>query len=424
MKKTRRAATKKLKFTEGFLERLKAPAAGREIYYDTDVKGLGVTVFPSGTKTFHWFRSVRNKPIWKSLADYPDLTLEKAREAAGDWNTARAGWKASGYKAENPFLKPVAGRTLEELKDEYVEQHVKHTKRAERAERELGYLFQNHLAKWKNRPVEEITDTEIKRLRNGVDAEGHRRTANVLVKTLRAFYAFGKIADPTKGIRYLKENESRARTITDEELPVLFAALAKTANVDLQHYVLLSLFCGARKMNTLEALWDDVHLDKKLWVIPDSKSGRYQVELTPEAVEVFKARQKFRVEGNPFVFPSPKSKTGHLMDLKKAWKKLLVSAGLYRPGDPELKVTQHDLRRTCGRKLADGGASQIVCAKALGHQHASAVTDIYTRLSSPPVAKALTKIKWPAMKKIKLRPAAKMLPAAARKGGEKQTIAM
>ena len=81
-----------------------------------------------------------------------------------------------------------------------------------------------------------------------------------------------------------------------------------------------------------------------------------------------------------WVFPSY-GKTGHLVEPKKAWNRLLDRAEI-----SDLRI--HDLRRTLGSWQAATGASLPVIGKSLGHKN-QATTAIYARLDLDPVRQAV-----------------------------------
>ena len=82
-----------------------------------------------------------------------------------------------------------------------------------------------------------------------------------------------------------------------------------------------------------------------------------------------------------FVFPSAKSKTGHIINPNKAWKRIISRARLK-------DVRIHDLRRTMGSFMAAGNTSTVIIGKALGHSDPTA-TAIYSRLNLDPVRNAM-----------------------------------
>jgi len=83
-----------------------------------------------------------------------------------------------------------------------------------------------------------------------------------------------------------------------------------------------------------------------------------------------------------FVFPG-NGKTGHLVEPKTGWKRILKRAGL-----ENLRI--HDLRRTLGSWQAMTGASLPVIGKSLNHE-SPATTAIYARIDLDPVRESMQK---------------------------------
>lgn len=137
--------------------------------------------------------------------------------------------------------------------------------------------------------------------------------------------------------------------------------------------------------------WDDVSLTRAEWLIPDTKAGRPHLLPVPHGL-VDTLQSLPRVDGNPYVFPGQNG-TGHLQNMKRAWDRIRLAAGIQ-------DVRFHDLRRTVGSWLAGSGESLHLIGKVLNHRNVS-TTAIYARLNLNPVRLALE------------RNATKMLAAAA-----------
>jgi integrase len=121
--------------------------------------------------------------------------------------------------------------------------------------------------------------------------------------------------------------------------------------------------------------WDEISLDEGIWRIPVTKNGTSQnVTLSPEAVIVL--RNRMESAESDYVFPGAGA-TGHLMEPKKAWARILKNAEL-----EDLRI--HDLRRTLGSWQAKTGASLSIIGKSLNHKTHQA-TAIYARLDLDPV---------------------------------------
>ena len=124
---------------------------------------------------------------------------------------------------------------------------------------------------------------------------------------------------------------------------------------------------------------DEDGLGRAEWKIITKGNSAQTVTLSEEVVAVLTDR-KLDAQSE-WVFPSC-GKTGHLVEPKKAWKKLLDRAEL-----SDLRI--HDLRRTLGSWQAITGASLIVIGKSLNHK-SSQSTEIYARINLNPVRNSIT----------------------------------
>jgi integrase len=145
----------------------------------------------------------------------------------------------------------------------------------------------------------------------------------------------------------------------------------------------LYILTGCRKSELLGARWDDVNWGRAELVLPVTKSGdTARVPLSEPALAILRALP--REAGNPFIFPSPRSRDGkpkHMANIQKRWEKIRTRAGLE-------DVRLHDLRRTVGSWLASSGNSVLVVQQALHHKSYQAAL-IYARLSADPVRGAM-----------------------------------
>jgi integrase len=393
----------KLNFTKRALKALPVPESGRAVFHDSQTRGLLMKIESSGHRTFAWYKFVHGYPAWKNLGVFPDLSIEEARRRADELNAALAKWRASGWEGPSPFDKP-ASLTLDGLVDEYITRHLKdHAKRPESAEKTFRWRVERYLPSLRTRIVASIRHEEVAALHRKIGEKYGHRTANVVIQMIRTLYGFARRAKLFTGENpgqdhMLYREESRTRFIEPPELPKLWQALSRAPNPDLRDFVNLSLWCGARKMDTLSMRWSDVSIDgDNKWTIPDPKSRvPYTVPLTDEAVAILRERRERADESaketgiarSPFVFPSH-ARSGHVTDVKKAWKLLLKDAKLDYEGQPELKLRIHDLRRSYGSYLAVTNASMPIISKALGHADAAGATKIYARLNLDPVRQAL-----------------------------------
>ena len=389
-----------LNFDKRKLEGLPTPAGKRVIYHDTRIPGLGIMVQPSGHRSFFWFRKINGRPTWKTIGTFPDLTVEFARKEANKLNIKFTEWKASAYENENPFKSSVVPTTFAALVEDYIERHILgHASRPEKAAENIRWMAWKYfgcesphvarktkpLYQWGNRKISTITNDDVQTLHADIGKDA-KHTANRLVQFLRALFNFaiksgsrGLKRNPAVGVVLFHEAKRR-RFLLPEELPRFFAALKTEPSADLRDFVNLAMWTGARRNDILSMRWQDISLPDNRWQVPDPKNREpYTIALVPEAIAILRSRQ--RNEPNLWVFPS-RGESGHIVDLKGAWKKLLVRAKV-----SDLRI--HDLRRTLGSWQAIQGSSLSIVGASLGHKSLSA-TQVYGQLTLDPVRTSVT----------------------------------
>jgi integrase len=381
-------SNKKINFTKTTLANLPAASPGkRNCYYDSKIEGLELRVTSAGTKSFSVYRWINghpqrvvlgrynpeavqssefNKDPLSTLANNPGLSIEQARQLASSVLIQIT-------LGKNPLSsrRTTGGITLGEMFKEYLHGYaVDHTKTSKQIEQ----CFYRYLDHWKNRTVSSIKRSDIQLLMNKLGQENGKTTANRTFELLRAIINKGKQwglyegENPAIGITKFKL-KPRDRFVYEKELPRLIAAIEKEPKQDIKDYVLLSLYTGARKSNVLAMHWRDIDLDVGMWTIPDTKNDSAQtILLTAPELEIlrrrFNARKSFE-----YVFASS-GNSGHLVDPKKGWYRILKRAGISN-------LHLHDLRRTLGSYMAMTGASLSVIGNALNHKDLSTTRKVY-----------------------------------------------
>lgn len=370
----------KINFTKHELDTLKPPTAGkRAYYYDTKIRGLGISITSNGVKSFIVYRWVSGKPERITLGRYPDLSVEQARRKAAEVNATIA-------KGDNPNDKRRAERTeitFGNLFKEYLERHAKlHKKSWEEDEAQ----YKRYLTSWDNRKLSNIAKTDIQKLHQEVGRENGHYAANRLLSLISILFnkanewGLWDKANPAAGTKKFREH-SRDRFLQSNELPRFFEALAEETNDTIRDYILLSLLTGARRANMQAMQWEHINLEEREWRIPDTKNNTPQIiTLTDEAVAILQRRKQ--EVSSQYVFPS-NGRVGHLVEPKKGWQRILENAKIQN-------LRLHDLRRTLGSWQARTGASLAIIGKSLNHKTPQA-TSIYARLDLDPVRDSVEK---------------------------------
>lgn len=287
------------------------------------------------------FKRIKNcNPERVTLGRYPDMSIEQARN-----ETARI--NALIVEGINPNS-DARSRKTETTLLEFFEQFLKHRRNrkgsylSEKTKSTYQYDFNLYLAKWSKRKLSQFKDTDFGKLHTEIGIE-HPTTANRVIAMASSLFGYAaehrlfKGANPVQGIKKFPEIK-RDRFLHSDELPAFFKSLTDEQNETLRDYFLISLLTGARRSNVQAMQWSHINLERGEWCIPITKNGDSQtVTLTPEVVEILRARQGC----NPtWVFPGTGT-TGHIVEPKKAWKRVLERAGI-----SNLRI--HDLRRTFG----------------------------------------------------------------------------
>ncbi|MGZ8928559.1 MAG: tyrosine-type recombinase/integrase [Methylobacter sp.] len=369
-------------FTKPQLEALPTPPAGeRIIYHDTHKNASGLQLRHTGTtKTFFIQKRVDGKPERVTIGKFPDVSIENARKEA----TRLSALIAQKINPNNDVRALKTETTLQELFDEFLK-HRRNKRGAflsEKTKRSYRYDFSLYLEKWGKRKLSQFKDTDFGKLHAEIGKE-HPTTANRVIALASSLFGYAaerklfKGANPAHGIKKFPETK-RDRFLQSDELPAFFEALAEEPNDILRDYFLIALLTGARRSNVLEMQWGQINLNRAEWRIPTTKNGEPQtVTLTPEAVTILQTRQGC----DPvWVFPGTGA-TGHLVEPKKAWRRILDHAGI-----DNLRI--HDLRRTLGSWQAKTGASLAIVGKSLNHKSPS-TTAIYARLDLDPVRESV-----------------------------------
>ena len=185
--------------------------------------------------------------------------------------------------------------------------------------------------------------------------------------------------NPASGVELFEENNKRERFLNAEEVQRLVAAVKASDNSQLQYIVPLLLLLGCRKRELLDAQWDHFDLERRVWRIPLSKTGKARhVPLSADVVTLL--GQVPRWEGCPYVVPNPKTRKPYV-SIFYSWDSARKEAGL-----PEVRM--HDLRHSTASFLVNSGRSLYEVQKILGHTQLK-TTQRYAHLSQATLLEAV-----------------------------------
>jgi integrase len=178
-------------------------------------------------------------------------------------------------------------------------------------------------------------------------------------------------------VKALRDPPHLDRFLSEKEAERLLGAIRKSQSPMLRFIIPFLLFTGGRKREALDARWEHVNLDLRLWTIPLSKSGKPRhVPLSDQTVEILKSVGAFASivlsSPCPWVFPNPLT-TKPYTSIFHPWDLCRRSVGL-----PEVRI--HDLRHSFASALVNRGMTLFDVKEALGHSNI-ATTQRYAHLS-------------------------------------------
>jgi len=369
-----------INFTKRAIDSLSLPPNGKRLYiYDTKVQGLELMVTHQGAKSFKVYRKLVTKPIRVTLGKYPQMTVEEARTKAREIISHIISGHNPNEEKKNIRSEVSFGEMFTSFMDRYSKPHKKSWKYDERE-------VNKFLPHWFKRRLSSITKKEVQALHEKMGAENGIYQANRLLERIKAI--FNKAIEwgweginPAQGVKKFKE-KSRERFLHPDEMPRFFESLDAEPNETIRDYIYISLLTGARKSNVLAMRWEDINFEREEWLIPETKNGEpLRLPLIPKVIDILQNRIQIHGQ-NEWIFEGS-GQSGHLIEPKSGWKRILDRAGI-----KDLRL--HDLRRTVGSWQAATGANSFIIGSTLGHKDQKS-TAVYARLNIDPIRASLEK---------------------------------
>ena len=129
--------------------------------------------------------------------------------------------------------------------------------------------------------------------------------------------------------------------------------------------------------------------------------------LTPTEMEILE-RRSHQGKGD-FVFPGT-GRTGHFIEPKKPWHKLLERAEI-------TDLHLHDLRRSLASYMANTGANVAIIKNALNHKDIKTTLNVYARTAKPAELEARQKAHDRMVELAEIKPKGNVLPFRRRTSG-------
>jgi integrase len=318
---------------------------GNALFAVGGVSGLYMQITPSGGRSWILRTTVGKARRDIGLGGFPTVTLAQARDKAREARDKieRGVDPVAERQAAKAALIAAAGRGLsfEKATESYLKAKLdafKNAKHRQQWENTLAQYAQPVLGKMM------VQDIDVRDVLRVLQPLWHDKTetASRLRGRIESVLSWATVAghrkgdNPARWTGNLKEllpapskvaKEGNQPALTLEDAPRWFAALKTRDGMGARALEFLAL-TAARSQEIRGATWDEIDLDKALWIVPAARmkmAREHRVPLTADAVALLKALP--RLQGNPLVFPAARG--GELSDMT-------VSAVMRRMSETDL----------------------------------------------------------------------------------------
>ena len=358
----------KQKLSDISLKKLK-PRERTFLVWDTQQRGLAVSVQPTGTKAFKVVYPFHGRPRWYHIGAVDAIGLADARKLA-----ARVMFKVA--EGTDPAAEKQAERskgTFEELAVQYLEEYAK---RKNRSWKQADALVQRHLIpQWGKLQAADISRTDVKAMMARIKAP---IVANQTLAAASAIFAWAirEGIVKTNPCARVERNETtdRERVLSDSEIPKFWAAFDSAGLVTST--ALKTIFLTGQRPGEVRHMRRE-HIVDGWWQMPGdpvpaigwpgTKNGATHRVWLPTQVQALLAE----MNETGFVFGGPRGGPVGKHRLGVAMRAVYTDLKVER-------ATPHDLRRTHGTKITGLRFTRDAMNRIQNHKEGG-IADVYDR---------------------------------------------
>ena len=297
----------------------------------------------------------------------PEMTLEAARDTAGDWlNKIRRGVDPGDEQARERKTNIEAARVRHANKVSVVlDAYLDHKKNL-RTIRARGNEMKRELKPWLDRSILDIEEDDVIALISAIKARGAGGQARQTLLYLKNFFSWAVDMRATYGLKvspcanikisaHVDPSGKIDRHLEDHEIAAYWRACDVLAYPWGAYFKLL-LMTGLRRVEVAKASWIEFKLGERRWIVPATrmkgKNDKAKAHLVPltGTIEAFLGTLPER-PGYLFSNNGGTTAVANFSKMKLAIDKIM-KAELQKEGYAFKSWRIHDTRRTVSTKLA------------------------------------------------------------------------
>lgn len=346
--------------TDAFIRNVKTQKVDvQTTYFERLARGcsLALTVGHGGTKSFQVITYRNGKPQWKTLGVYPELSLQKAREAARTYHLTPARFEKQA-------------KSFKQVSEEWFNLHV--LAKGLRSQNELRRHLERYVyPEWATRKFTDVRRDDVFALLNHLVKHNGKSQADAVLATVRNIMSWYHnnqdeyYASPIGKRMQRDDSTPRDRIINDDELRTIWAI----ADDQFGAFIKLCLLTGQRQGKITTMRCSDI--TDGTWTIPEEKREEGtggKLKLPDAALQIIAKLP--RLVGNQHLF------FGRGVGPFNAHAQFKHELDAKLPSMPHW--TLHDLRRTARSLMSRAGVLPHIAEQVLGHK-LSGVEGIYDR---------------------------------------------
>jgi integrase len=430
-----------------------APAKGRKLLYDTEVKGFAAAIYAptrrnrSGNRSFLLNYRIDGVERFYTIGSRPAWTVDAARTEARELRRRVDRGEDIAVEKRERREAPTVKDLIERYKADHLATKKLRGPRRNDAHKmlveigaELGYA----------RRVADVHFGDIESMHRHITASGRPVRANRILAVASNMFSLSlkplagenkpwrdqAQGNPCKGVRRNPET-AKERFLSTAELAALSDALASSdAPGSAADCIKLIMLSGCRPDEAMNARWEQFDAEPGFWVKPSSHTKQRKVHkapLNPAALELLERLRVKRDTGrskSPWVFPGQNRSSEPLKQIWSVWYRAREQATVFlwansdnekiaaivadlrtrlsrEPTVEECRTEAalrdvalptgltdarpYDLRHTFASVGAGGGLSLQIIGKLLGHTQFR-TTQRYAHLADDPLREATAKI--------------------------------
>jgi len=390
----------KVRFTSNRVTGFKCPPEKAQAFlWDVEQKSLGLRATPAGKPSYVFQSRFNGKTIRVTIGSpeswsIPDAQarvrgLQRIIDEGRDPRQVKAEATAADLAIKEAVLRDAV--TMGDAWDDYIKQRRRYWSAVHY--KDHCKMVQKPGQPVKNRPSMRtsagmllplmglrVVDLDAKALEKWAAKESKHRPTRVrlALRLVKAFLrwaaneeAYRGVADPTAASgKKLREIPGKPKAKKDhierKQLPTWFQHVRDIPNPVISAYLQCLVLTGARREEMANLQWKDVNFRWNGLTLGDKVEDNRAVPLTPYVAFLLRSLPK----RNRWVFSSPASKSGRLVEPAIAHRQACKAAGL--------ELTLHGLRRSF-KTLSEWQEVPVgVVAQIMGHKPSATVEKHYT----------------------------------------------